>query len=53
MTEAGQNHRIHKRTCCLCEATCGLEISVQGEAPNEQILSIKGDKDDPFSRGYI
>jgi len=45
--------QIHKRTCCLCEATCGLEISVQGEAPNEQILSIKGDKDDPFSRGYI
>lgn len=53
MTDAQQKSRIHKRTCCLCEATCGLEITLQGEAPDEQIIAIKGDKDDPFSRGYI
>ncbi|WP_419810479.1 molybdopterin-dependent oxidoreductase [Bacterioplanoides sp.] len=49
--------RIHKRTCCLCEATCGIEITLEetqhGLSPHEQIVSIKGDKDDPFSRGYI
>lgn len=39
----------HYRTCNLCEAMCGLEIKVRGE----EILSIKGDKADPFSRGHI
>ncbi|AQA19254.1 dehydrogenase [Halioglobus japonicus] len=39
----------HYRACHLCEAICGVEIKTQGE----QILSIKGDKDDPFSRGHI
>ncbi|MEH6607374.1 MAG: molybdopterin-dependent oxidoreductase [Pseudomonadales bacterium] len=39
----------HYRACHLCEAICGVEIKTQGE----QILSIKGDKLDPFSRGHI
>lgn len=39
----------HHRACHLCEAICGLEIKTQGM----KILSIKGDKDDPFSRGHI
>lgn len=39
----------HFRTCNLCEAICGIEI----EHENGKILSIKGDKDDPFSRGHI
>lgn len=43
--------RIHKRTCSLCEATCGIEIEYK---PGDgEILSIKGDKSDLFSRGYI
>src|SRR2546429_644562 len=41
--------RINYATCPLCEATCGLEIETQGP----QILSIRGDKQDVFSRGYI
>ena len=40
---------IHHRACHLCEAICGLEITTQGD----QILSIKGDKKDPLSHGYI
>lgn len=39
----------HYRACNLCEAICGLAISVE----DEQILSIKGDPDDPLSQGYI
>jgi anaerobic selenocysteine-containing dehydrogenase len=39
----------HYRTCHLCEAMCGVVIEHEGG----QILSIKGDKDDPFSRGHI
>lgn len=37
------------RTCNLCEALCGLEIEVN----NNQIISIKGDKKDVFSKGHI
>ena len=43
------NDSVHYRTCSLCEAICGIEITVAG---NEH-LNIRGDKDDPFSRGYI
>lgn len=39
----------HYRTCNLCEAMCGIEI----EHADGEILSIKGDKQDPFSRGHI
>jgi anaerobic selenocysteine-containing dehydrogenase len=39
----------HYRTCSLCEATCGLEITTRGA----EILGIRGDERDPFSRGYI
>ncbi len=40
---------VHYRACNLCEAICGIEI----EHENGEILSIKGDKNDPFSRGHI
>ena len=43
------NSTPHYRNCNLCEAICGIEITVRGE----QDLEIRGDKDDPFSRGYI
>jgi anaerobic selenocysteine-containing dehydrogenase len=39
----------HLRTCHLCEANCGIVVSVEGR----QVLSIKGDADDPLSRGHI
>lgn len=39
----------HYRACHLCEAICGLEITTQGD----EIKSIKGDKNDPVSQGYI
>ncbi|MDX1755110.1 MAG: molybdopterin-dependent oxidoreductase [Marinobacter sp.] len=39
----------HYRTCHLCEAMCGVAIEVR----NGQIESIKGDDDDPLSRGHI
>lgn len=37
------------RACNLCEAICGLAIEVDGP----KIVSIRGDADDPFSRGHI
>ena len=47
MSENGQ--RTVFRTCPLCEATCGLEISVKGD----QVVRIRGDRDDVFSHGFI
>jgi anaerobic selenocysteine-containing dehydrogenase len=44
-----QEPATHYRTCNLCEAMCGLTIRHVGS----NIISIKGDPDDPFSKGYI
>jgi len=40
---------IHYRTCHLCEAMCGVAIEVQ----NGTIANIRGDDNDPLSRGHI
>jgi anaerobic selenocysteine-containing dehydrogenase len=37
-------------TCPLCEATCGLELQLSAES---EVLRIRGDDDDVFSRGFI
>ena len=39
----------HFRTCTLCEAMCGIVISTDGP----RVTDIRGDPDDPFSRGHI
>lgn len=42
------------RTCPLCEAGCGLEITLRrDEAGREQVTRIRGDRDDVFSKGYL
>ena len=41
--------RTHFRTCHLCEAMCGIAVELEGD----RILAIRGDHDDPFSRGHI
>ena len=40
---------IHQRTCPFCEATCGLEIETDGN----EVVSVRGDSEDVFSRGFI
>ncbi len=40
---------IHYRACNLCEAICGLEITIE----NNNITHIAGDKNDPLSKGYL
>lgn len=44
-----ESTKTHYRTCNLCEAMCGLEISYK----DTKIIAIKGDKKDPLSRGHI
>jgi len=45
----GTSVLVHFRTCPLCEAMCGLRIEVDGD----RIVSIRGDRKDPFSRGHV
>jgi anaerobic selenocysteine-containing dehydrogenase len=40
---------IHHRSCPLCEAACGLEITLR----DDKVVRIRGDRDNPFSHGYI
>lgn len=39
----------HFRSCTLCEASCGLEITVDAG----RITGIRGDRLDPMSAGYV
>lgn len=46
---SSDDRSLHYRTCPLCEATCGLEVTVD----NETVVRIRGDRDDVFSHGFI
>jgi hypothetical protein len=37
--------------CPLCEAMCGLEIEVTRDGPEPRIATIRGNKQDVFSKG--
>ncbi|MFE5795281.1 molybdopterin oxidoreductase family protein [Streptomyces sp. NPDC056503] len=37
------------RICPLCEATCGLVLSLEGS----RVTGARGDRDDVFSRGFV
>jgi anaerobic selenocysteine-containing dehydrogenase len=39
----------HFRTCNLCEAMCGMKLTVE----DGRITDVRGDPDDVFSRGHI
>ncbi|WP_431045179.1 molybdopterin oxidoreductase family protein [Streptomyces sp. P1-3] len=41
--------RTALRVCPLCEATCGLSLTVEGS----RVTAARGDRDDVFSRGFI
>ena len=41
--------QIVHRVCPFCEATCGLAVEVE----DGEIVTVRGDRDDPFSKGFI
>ncbi|WP_327269976.1 molybdopterin-dependent oxidoreductase [Streptomyces sp. NBC_01218] len=43
------NSRTAPRVCPLCEATCGLTLTIEGTT----VTGARGDRDDIFSRGFI
>ena len=40
---------VHRRTCHLCEASCGIVI----EAEDRRIVSIKGSRANPYTAGVL
>jgi len=48
-TSSSDAARTVYRSCPLCEATCGIAVEVAGN----RAIAIRGDDDDPFSRGYL
>lgn len=40
---------MHKTGCVLCAQNCGLEVEVE----NNRIVKVKGDKENPRSKGYV
>ncbi len=51
MATRGARTEIIHRTCPLCEAKCGISVEVDRTAGT--VATIRGDADDPFSRGYL
>jgi len=49
---AASEVRTAYRTCPLCEAGCGLEVTVRDD-PRPAVVRIRGDRDDVFSHGFI
>ncbi|MQA62093.1 MAG: molybdopterin-dependent oxidoreductase [Actinophytocola sp.] len=39
----------HQHSCTLCEATCGIVVTTEGD----NVVDIRGDEQDPTSQGYI
>ncbi len=39
----------HLATCTLCEAACGIVVETEAG----RVRSVRGDPDDPMSRGYV
>jgi anaerobic selenocysteine-containing dehydrogenase len=48
-TAGADGTAVHHVICNLCEATCGLDVTVRGR----EILDIRGNKADVFSHGHV
>ena len=45
--------RTALRICPLCEATCGLTLTLDGDTDSGRVTGARGDRDDVFSAGFI
>lgn len=48
---ANADHEVVYRSCNLCEAHCGVAVTVDRAA--NRVVDIRGDENDALSRGYI
>lgn len=52
MAQSERVSRTALRICPLCEATCGLVLTVE-DHPDKRVTAARGDRDDVFSAGFI
>ena len=43
----------HKSACNLCYVNCGVEVGVEGAGAAARIKRVRGDEDNPKSRGHL
>ncbi|MCP5056225.1 MAG: hypothetical protein GY937_05795 [bacterium] len=48
---AAPDHDVVYRSCNLCEAHCGIAVTVDRAA--NRVIDIRGDENDVVSRGYV
>ena len=54
MADRSTSTRTAFRTCPLCEASCGLDITLRSDGRGgEEVQRIRGDRLDVFSKGFI
>jgi anaerobic selenocysteine-containing dehydrogenase len=51
--DVAETTRTVQRICPLCEACCGLSLTVAGSGAQARVIAIRGDEKDVFSHGYI
>ncbi|WP_443078925.1 molybdopterin-dependent oxidoreductase [Streptosporangium sp. NBC_01495] len=49
-TRSAEPTRTAYRTCPICDAVCGLRLTLDGAG---KVASVRGDAEDPFGKGYI
>ena len=52
-TQAAAESRKVLASCNLCEAICGLELTIEDRPAGPKVVSVRGNPDDPLSRGHI
>lgn len=50
-TIAQPNVKVHRRICPFCEQNCATLVKVDHDT--DEVIEVRGDKDDPLSKGYI
>lgn len=50
-SELDDTVRTHRRICPFCEQNCATLVKV--DHATREVLDVRGDKDDPLSKGYI
>ncbi len=51
MASTPSRSEVAFRSCPICEASCGLRLEV--DRAHKKVLSVRGDEEDPRSRGYV
>lgn len=50
-TDQPTGTELHYRICPFCEQNCGTEVTI--DRATQSVLTVRGDKADPLSKGYI